>query len=83
MRSCLTIAGNDEKLVIVSGLVHSHIRKGGNNLLFWRQICALLELKVADSSAERKVAIDSAKVDEATGCDDSCLLSLILRLVIE
>lgn len=63
--------------------MHGNIREGRDNLLFWRQICAFLELKIADSSAERKVAIDSAKVDESTCSLYPCFFALILWLVVE
>ena len=79
----LTIAGNDKELVVVRMFVHGHLRKCSDNLLFRRQVCALLELEIANSSAERKIAVDSAKVDEAASRTYTRLLAFILRLVIE
>ena len=78
-----TIAGNDQELIVLAKLVNGHIRERSDDLLLRREVCALLELKVTDSSAEGKVAVDSAEVDEATGCADAGLLALVLGLVVE
>lgn len=59
------------------------IGERSNDLLLRRKIGTLLELKVANSSAQRKVAVHSAEVDEATGGADASLLALILGLVVE
>lgn len=82
-RSQPTIASNDEELIILSHLVHGHIGEGSDDLLLRRKICALLELKVTNSSAECEVAVHAAKVDEATCCTDASLLALVLGLVVE
>jgi hypothetical protein len=63
--------------------VNGHVGESSDYLLLRREVCALLELKVSDSSAKGKVAVNSAKVDEATGCADAGLLALVLRLVVE
>ena len=60
-----------------------HIRESSDDLLLRREICALLELKVANSSAECEVAVDTAKVDKATCGADTSLLALVLGLVVE
>jgi hypothetical protein len=78
-----TIAGYDEKLVVLCDLVHRDIWECSHDLLLRWQICALLELEVANRSAEREISIDSAKVDEAACCTYPCLLALVLRLVVE
>ena len=78
-----TIAGNDQELVILAHLVDGHIGERSDDLLLRWEVCALLELKVADSSAKGKVAVNSAKVDEATGGADASLLALVLGLVVE
>jgi len=78
-----TITGDDEKLVIITRLMYRDFREGRHNLLLGWQICALLELEVADGSAECKITVDSAKVNEATSCADSRLFALVLRLVVE
>ena len=78
-----TIAGNDQELVILSHLVDSHIRERSDNLLLRREVRALLELKVTDSSAECKVAVHATKVDETTCGANASLLTLILGLVVE
>jgi hypothetical protein len=63
--------------------VYCDIWKCGDDLLLWRQICALLELKVANGSAEREIAVDSAKVNESACCTYPCLLALVLWFVVE
>lgn len=79
----LTIASNDKELIIIRMLVYGHLGKCSDNLLLRRQVCALLEFEIANSSAERKVAVDSAKVDEAACRTYTRLLAFVLRLVIE
>lgn len=61
----------------------SHIRERSDDLLLRREVCALLELKVTDSSAEREVAVHATEVDEATCSADASLLALVLGLVVE
>jgi hypothetical protein len=78
-----TIAGNDKELIVLSHLVNGHIRESSDDLLLRREICALLELKVTDGSAECEVAVHAAKVDEATCCANASLLALVLGLVVE
>lgn len=63
--------------------MHRDFREDGDDLLLRGQICTLLELEVADGSAQREVAIDSAKIDEATSSTDARLLAFVLRLVVE
>ena len=63
--------------------MYCHIRECRHNLLFWWQICALLEFEVANSSTQCQVAIHSAEVYETACCAYSCFLALILRLVVE
>lgn len=60
-----------------------HVGESGDDLLLRREIRALLELKVANGSAQREVTVYSAKIDKATGCANASLLAFILRLVIE
>jgi len=45
--------------------VHGDVGKGGDDLLLWREIRALLEFKIANGSRKCEVAIDSAKIDES------------------
>ena len=52
-----------------------HVGKRSNDLLFRSQVCTFLELEIANCAGQGQVAIDSAKVDKATGCTDSCLLA--------
>jgi hypothetical protein len=46
----LTIASNDKELVVFADLVNLNVRVGGDYLLLGREIGALLELEVSDSS---------------------------------
>lgn len=78
-----TVTGDDEELVVLAHLVDGHVGESSDDLLLRWEVCALLELKVADGSAESEVAVDSAKIDEATGGADAGLLALVLRLVVE
>lgn len=78
-----TVTCNDQELIVLSDLMNSHVRECCDDLLLRREIRALLELKVADSSAEGKVAVHSAEVDETTCCANASLLAFILRLVVE
>jgi hypothetical protein len=78
-----TIAGNDQELIILAHLVNGHIGERSDNLLLRREICTLLELKVADSSAECEVAVHATKVDETTCSANASLLALVLGLVVE
>ena len=78
-----TVTCNDEELIVVAEFVDCDIRESSHNLLLRRKIGALLELEVTNGATERKVAIDSAEVDEAASCAYSCLLALILWLVVE
>ena len=49
----LTIAGENEELVVVGQIVRLDVREGRHNLRLRRELGALLELKVADGSGER------------------------------
>ncbi len=55
--------------------MRSHIREGCDDLLFRRQFCALLELEIADCAGQCEVAVNTAKVDEATSGRNTSLLS--------
>ncbi len=55
--------------------MYRDVGEGSDDLLFGGEVGALLELKVADCAGEGEVAIDAAKVDEATGGCDSCLFA--------
>ena len=78
-----TIAGNDQELIIFAKLVDGHVGERSDDLLLRREVCALLELKVTNGSAEREVAVHTTKVDEATCSANASLLALILGLVVE
>lgn len=68
-----TIASNDEELILLGDVVLLDVGEGGDDLVLGRKVGALLELKVTDGARQGKVAIDAAKVDEATGSGDAVL----------
>ena len=70
-----TITGNHQELIIIRQLVNGHIGVCGDNLLFGRELRALLEFKVTDSTGQGKVAIDTTEVDEAASRGDTSLLA--------
>lgn len=55
--------------------MYVHVGVCGDDLLLGSELCALLELEVADSSGQGKVAVDTTKVDETTGSSNPCLLA--------
>jgi hypothetical protein len=94
-----TVACYNEELVVGVDLVYLDIGERGDDLLLRGKIGALLELEVAYRAGESEVAVDAAKVDEASSGLNACLLgwrvlaqfftldwallTLILRLVVE
>lgn len=71
----LTVTGKHNKLVIIRQVVNSHVGVGGNDLLLRREVGALLEFEVTDGTRQGEVAVDTTKVDEATGGANSSLLT--------
>ena len=72
---CRTVACYHKELVIVGHVVNGDIGKGGDDLLLWRKIGALLELEIANCARQGKVAIDTSKVDKTTGGAYSCFFA--------
>ena len=52
-----------------------YIRESSNNLLFRCKVGTLLELEIADSTGESKIAVDTAEIDKATSGTYSCLFT--------
>jgi hypothetical protein len=52
-----------------------HVGESCNDLLLRGQVGTFLELEIANSTGQSQIAIDSAEVDEASSCTDSCLLA--------
>jgi len=73
--SVLTVASDDQKLIIIGDIMGLHIRECGHNLRLWREVGALFEFKVANSSGKRKIAIYTSKVDETASCLDALLFA--------
>jgi len=57
--------------------MYTDIGEGCNNLGLGRKVAAFLEFKVPDSSRKGKVAVDAAKIYEASGCTNSRLLGYL------
>lgn len=55
--------------------MYGHVGVSRDNLLLGSELCALLELEVADSSGQGKVAVDTTEVDEPASGSDSCLFA--------
>lgn len=51
-----------------------NVREGGDDLGLGRELCALLELEVTNGAGESKIAVNTAKVNKATGGCDTGLL---------
>ena len=71
----LTIARNDKKLVVLRNFMSCHIGIGRDNLLFWGQVGALLELEIAQRAGQGQVSVDSAKVNKSTSCTNARLFA--------
>lgn len=54
--------------------MYLNVRECSDDLALRRQLCALLEFEVTNGTRQRKVAIDSTKIYEASGGLDSCFL---------
>jgi hypothetical protein len=75
LRQLLTVTSKHNELIVVGKVVNSHIGVSGNDLLLRRQVGALLELEVTDSTGKGEVAVDTTKIDKAAGGANSCLLA--------
>lgn len=71
----LTVAGDNQKLIIIAQLVHDNVGVGSNNLLLGRKFSALLELKVTNGTREGEVAVDTAEINKTASSSDACFLS--------
>jgi len=77
-----TIAGDDQELVVVGQLVDGNVRQGRDYLGLGRQVGALFELEIANGARQGEVAVDAAKVDEATGRLDAGLFAWVELAVV-
>lgn len=71
----LTVAGENEKLVVVGQIVRLDVGEGRHDLGLGRELGTLLELKVSNGPGEGQVAVDAAEIDKASGGVDAVLLS--------
>jgi len=71
----LTVAGNNEELVILGQVVNHNVGECGHDLLFRRELGALLELEISNGSRESEISVDAAKVDKTTGSRNARLLA--------
>jgi hypothetical protein len=72
--ACRTVAGDNDKLVIVGNLVLDDIRVRGDNLCLGRDRVVLLVLKVTERAREGEVPVDAAKLDVPSSSDDAIAL---------
>jgi hypothetical protein len=71
----LTVAGNDEELVIVRDIMGSDIGICSDDLLLRRQLRRLLELKITNSSGEREISVNSSEINKPTSSNNTCFLA--------
>lgn len=64
-QGAITVASDNQEFIVLVDIVYLDVRECSDYLLLRRKICALLELEVAYRTRQSKVAIDTAKVDEA------------------
>jgi hypothetical protein len=74
-RGMFTVTGKDKELIVVGQVVYHNVWVCRDDLLLWRKVGALLELKVTNGSGKRQVAVHSAEIDKAAGRCDSCLFA--------
>lgn len=79
-----TVACYNEELVVGVDLVYLDVGERGDDLLLRGEIGALLELEVTYRAGEGEVAVDAAKVDEASSGLDACFLGcgLLARFIV-
>ena len=70
-----TVTGKDKELIVVGQVVYHNVWVCRDDLLLWRKVGALLELKVTNGSGKRQVAVHSAEIDKTAGRCDSCLFA--------
>lgn len=71
----LTVAGNDEELVIVRDIMGSDIGICSDDLLLRRQLRRLLELKITNSSGEREISVNPSEINKPTSSNNTCFLA--------
>jgi hypothetical protein len=69
-----TVTSNDEEFIVAVDLVYLDIRECGDDLLLRGKVRAFLELEVTYCAGQGEVAVDTAKVDEASCGLDTGLL---------
>lgn len=70
-----TVTGNYKEFIIIGQLVHRHVGVRGHDLLFGREFGALLEFKITNGTGQGKIAVDTAKVDEAARSANASLFA--------
>ena len=71
----LTIASNDEELIVLGDIVSHNIWVCCHDLLLRSKVGALLELKIADGTRQCQIAVNSAEVDETASSTNSGFLT--------
>lgn len=77
-----TVTGENKKFILIGQIVLLDIRVSCDNLVFGRELSALLELKVTNGTGQSEVTVDAAKVDKATSGCDSVLFAYRNALVL-
>lgn len=70
-----TVTSNDEEFVVAVDLVYLDIGECGDDLLLRGKVRTLLEFEVTYRAGQGEVAVNTAKVDEASCGLDAGLLS--------
>ena len=70
-----TVASDNEEFIVVGNLVHNHVGICRDDLLLWREFCALLELEISNGAGERQITIDPSKINKPTSSHDPSLLA--------
>lgn len=83
-RVCIvvTIASNNQELIVLVDVVYLDVGEGGDYLLLRGKIGALLELKVAYRARQGKVAVDTAEINEAASSLNTCLLGYLESAIV-
>jgi hypothetical protein len=70
----LTIARDNQELIVLANFVNLNIGKRGDYLLLRRKLRALLEFEVSNGARESEVAVYPAKIYKAPCSLDTCFL---------
>ena len=78
-----TVTCKYEEFLLTGSSVGHNFGFGSDDLLLCRESSALLELKVTDSTAQRKVTVNTVNLDKAASVKDTRVFSRISWLVVK